>query len=44
MDLNSALVVLNIVNEWMNEWSVIMSNCPNCLSGTNVSKTFDACW
>ena len=27
----------------VNELGAIVINCPNCLSGTKVNKTFDAC-
>ena len=40
MDWNSALVVFNIVNEW----GATVINWPNCLSGTKVNNTLDACW
>ena len=39
MNENSALVVFNIVGEW----GIIVINWPNCLLGTKVNNTFDAC-
>ena len=39
MNENSATVVFNVVNIW----GTIVINCPNCLVGTNVNKTYDAC-
>ena len=40
MDWNSALVVFSIVNKW----GEIVINWPNCLLGTKVNNTLDACW
>ena len=40
MDWNSALAVFKIVNEW----GATGINWSNCLSGTEVKKTFDSCW
>ena len=40
MDWNSALVVLSIVNEWVE----IVINWPKCLSDTKVHNTLDVCW
>ena len=40
MDWNSALVVFSIVNEW----GKIVINWLNCLLGTKVDNTLDACW
>ena len=28
----------------INECGAILINCPNCLFGTSVNNTFDACW
>ena len=39
IDWNSELVVFNTVNEW----DVIVNNCPNCLLGIKINKTLDAC-
>ena len=39
MDENSVFVVLNIINEC----GAILIYCPNCLFGTKVNNTFDAC-
>ena len=39
MDENSVFVVLRTVNECGD----ILTNCPNCLFGTNVNNTFDDC-
>ena len=38
-DWNSALVVFSIINEW----GEIVINWPNCLLGTKVNNTLDAC-
>ena len=40
MNWNSALVVSNIANEWVE----IVVNWPNCLLVTKVNNTLDACW
>ena len=40
MDWKNALVVFNVVNKW----GAIVINCLNCLSGTKVNNTLDACW
>ena len=40
MDENSVFVVFNIVNEWGD----ILINYPNCLFGTKINNTLDACW
>ena len=37
---NSVFVVPSIVNEC----DEIFINCPNCLFGTKVNNTLDACW
>ena len=39
MDWNSALVVFSIVNKW----GELVVNLPNCLLGTKVNNTLDAC-
>ena len=39
MNGNSELVVFSIVNEW----GEIVINWSNCLLGTKVNNTFDAC-
>ena len=36
---NPALAVFSIVNVW----GAVVINCPDCLSGTNVNKTFGGC-
>ena len=39
MNESSVFVAFNIVNEW----SDISINSPNCLFGTKVNNTLDAC-
>ena len=40
MNENSVFAVFNIVNEWC----AIVINGLNCLFGTKVNNTLDACW
>ena len=40
MDERSVFVVFNIVNKW----GAMKISCPNCLFGTKVNNTLDACW
>ena len=40
IDCNPALVVFSIVNKW----GKIEINWPNCLLGTKVNNSLDACW
>ena len=40
MDWHFSHIVFSIVNEW----SEIIINWPNCLLGTKLKNTLDACW
>ena len=40
MDKNSVFADFSIVNKWGD----ILIDCPNCLFGTKVNNTLDACW
>ena len=40
MDEKSVFVLFNIANEW----GIILVNWSDCLFGTEVSNTVDACW